>query len=87
MQRLLRYVQDEYQNKHSKKLDMKKWKAMSTERSVPQQNNGYDCGVFACQFAVFSALGKPFVFSQTDMPDIRKRMALEISQGKLMPVV
>lgn len=64
---------------------MQQWKAKQMGNTVPQQNNGYDCGVFACQFAVYSALGKPFLFSQSDMPNIRKRMVVEISNGELKP--
>jgi sentrin-specific protease 1 len=40
--------------------------------------NGYDCGVFACQFAQKSALDSPFDFSQKEMQDIRRQMRRDI---------
>lgn len=64
---------------------MKKKFSHISLKGIPQQTNGYDCGVFMCQYALYLALGKPFDFTQRDMSTIRRRMALEISQGKLMP--
>eukprot|EP01056_Protomagalhaensia_sp_Gyna25_P002051 Protomagalhaensia_sp_Gyna_25__2050@NODE_20_length_7955_cov_303_925088_g13_i0_p2_GENE_NODE_20_length_7955_cov_303_925088_g13_i0NODE_20_length_7955_cov_303_925088_g13_i0_p2_ORF_typecomplete_len492_score69_42Peptidase_C48/PF02902_19/1e04Peptidase_C48/PF02902_19/8_8e39Acetyltransf_14/PF03421_16/0_11Peptidase_C57/PF03290_13/1_3e03Peptidase_C57/PF03290_13/0_4Peptidase_C57/PF03290_13/2e03_NODE_20_length_7955_cov_303_925088_g13_i057517226 len=57
----------------------------TTHVEIPQQTNGSDCGVFACQYA--EALGTarfPFPFSAQDIPTRRKRMALEILKGAIM---
>eukprot|EP01053_Blabericola_migrator_P000083 Blabericola_migrator_1__82@NODE_101_length_14318_cov_135_243281_g28_i1_p5_GENE_NODE_101_length_14318_cov_135_243281_g28_i1NODE_101_length_14318_cov_135_243281_g28_i1_p5_ORF_typecomplete_len499_score66_35Peptidase_C48/PF02902_19/5_1e39Acetyltransf_14/PF03421_16/0_21Peptidase_C5/PF00770_18/1_2Peptidase_C5/PF00770_18/2_7e02_NODE_101_length_14318_cov_135_243281_g28_i1993311429 len=57
----------------------------TTHIQIPQQSNGSDCGVFACQYA--EALGTarfPFPFSARDIPMRRKRMALEILRGRIM---
>lgn len=45
---------------------------------MPQQNNGSDCGVFACQFASYTARNAPFDFGPDDMPYFRRRMVYEI---------
>lgn len=56
-------------------------------KNIPQQNNGYDCGVFACQFAeclsrADGGAGEEerdvFNFTQADMPFLRKRLVVDI---------
>ncbi|KAI1283816.1 Sentrin-specific protease 1 [Halotydeus destructor] len=48
------------------------------ELTLPQQMNGSDCGMFTCKFADYLSLGKPFSFSQDNMPYYRRRMIYEI---------
>ena len=53
-------------------------------QSTPQQENGYDCGVFTCQFMEAISRGEEnFNFSQQDMPYLRRRMIWEIGNAKL----
>lgn len=52
---------------------------------TPQQQNGFDCGVFTCTVAKFIAQKAPLQFSQKDMHTIRRRMAYEIIQKSLLP--
>lgn len=51
---------------------------------TPQQQNGYDCGVFTCTVSKHIAQGLPLSFSQNDMKTIRRRMAYEIIQKSLL---
>lgn len=57
---------------------------------APHQDNGSDCGVFACQTLEALARGKDlsqsndFGFNADDMPNIRKMMVWEIAEGKLV---
>lgn len=53
-------------------------------QTIPQQNNGYDCGVFACMFAEAASRRGQFVFTQKDMPSLRKRMVYEILTKNLL---
>lgn len=53
--------------------------------STPQQQNGYDCGVFTCTVAKCVAQKAPLLFSQKDMQNIRRKMAFEIVQKSLLP--
>ncbi|CAH2067682.1 unnamed protein product, partial [Iphiclides podalirius] len=80
---LLQYLRDEHQDKKGQPFDDKGW---STEnlKDIPQQMNGSDCGMFACTFAEFSCRNAPYTFSQTHMPYLRRKAALEILQGKLL---
>lgn len=44
----------------------------------PQQDNGFDCGVFACQAALRISNDTPLDFDQADMNIIREHMALDL---------
>ena len=45
---------------------------------IPRQENGYDCGVFLLMYSKYLAAGKPFTFTQRDMPNIRLKIRSEI---------
>lgn len=53
--------------------------------NIPQQTNGVDCGVFACQYAERITRGAVMDFQQRDMTEARKTMTLELLEGKLKP--
>lgn len=79
---MLRYIQDEYKDKKSKDLpDFAEWKAVDVYDN-PQQDNGYDCGVFLCKYAECIVNDKVFDFSQSDIENCRLCMALELYEGK-----
>lgn len=63
-------------------LNVKAYKDLT--KDCPAQENGYDCGVFTCMFMEFTARNEEFQFRQKHMPYIRKRMALEIINTKLI---
>jgi sentrin-specific protease 1 len=53
-------------------------------QDTPQQENGFDCGVFTTQFLESVAKGdEGFSFSQKDMLYLRQRMIWEIGRAKL----
>lgn len=51
--------------------------------SIPQQDNGNDCGVFCMVFSKYLAAGELFNFGPIDMPKFRKKIYNEISTSKL----
>ncbi|KAG5648166.1 hypothetical protein DXG03_006121 [Asterophora parasitica] len=76
------YLDAEHRNKKKKPFDFTGWEDHSIEE--PQQENGYDCGVFTCQFLQGLSRGDDYVsFSQKDMPHLRRRMIWEIGHVKL----
>ncbi|PPQ98266.1 hypothetical protein CVT26_013534 [Gymnopilus dilepis] len=80
---LRRYVNDEHMNKKKKPFDFTGWTDWAPE-TTPQQENGYDCGVFTCQFLESLSRGEEnFNFSQKDMRYLRRRMIWEIGNAKL----
>jgi len=81
---LRKYLDDEHRNKKKKPFDFTGWVDWVDE-TTPQQENGYDCGVFTCQFLQALSQGEEddFGFSQVDMPYLRRRMVWEIGNAKL----
>lgn len=57
---------------------------ISANGGSPQQQNGFDCGVFACTNARLLAAQAKLAYSQRDMKTIRQRMAYEIVTTKLL---
>lgn len=51
---------------------------------VPQQKNGFDCGVFTCICASYLARASRLDYSQKDMVMFRQRMVYEILVGHLL---
>ena len=51
---------------------------------VPQQTNGYDCGVFLCQYAESISRRMHPSFTQDDMPSLCRNMVWEIMKGRLL---
>jgi sentrin-specific protease 1 len=82
--KLLRaYLDAEHRNKKKKPFDFTGWED-HTIPDVPQQENGYDCGVFTCQFLASLARGEEtFNFCQANMGYIRRRMIWEICHATL----
>ena len=79
---LMRYLKDEWNAKKGGELpDVDKWELVTCEQDTPQQENGFDCGVFTCMFADFLSLDRPLSFSQEHITQCRERIALSIMKG------
>jgi len=74
---LRNFVKEDYLNKNKKEFDFTGWEDYMPS-DIPQQTNGYDCGVFACKYADYVAKDQPFNFSQKHMRYFRKRIVLDI---------
>ena len=54
----------------------------------PQQNNGYDCGVFVCMYAYCMCMNIPVdTFLQRNAQFFRRHITLSIAQGRLTDIV
>lgn len=79
----------EHLEKKKAPLDTSDWTYHWVE-TIPQQSNGFDCGVFTSQFIeCLSRKGEDgdsfFDFSQAEMPYLRLKMIAEIMSTKLAP--
>jgi sentrin-specific protease 1 len=84
VQVLRNYLDLEHRNKRKKPFDFTGWQDHNPE-DTPQQENGYDCGVFTCQFLESLSRGEEeFLFSQRDMTYLRRRMIWEIGHAKFL---
>lgn len=80
---LLNYLKDEHRVKKGSELDNDWEKQNVSGLTIPQQDNGHDCGVFACMYAEFITRSCNEIldrssFSQNDIPYFRKKMAYEL---------
>lgn len=58
---------------------------MCSTLQCPQQKNSFDCGVFVSKMVEVISRNKDIMsFSQKDMPNIRRRMAFEITEQHLL---
>lgn len=84
LKRLLTYLGEEHLDKKKSKFDYSEWTSKCLE-DIPQQVNGYDCGVFASTFAEYiSRNGNIQRVNQSDMKYYRKKMMVEILSKKLL---
>lgn len=84
---LQKYLIDEHNDKKGadvkSNFDFENWN-LSSPTNIPCQQNGYDCGVFACIFADYRSRNCDFTFSQKNMNYFRDRMMYEIIKGDLL---
>ncbi|RDX56113.1 cysteine proteinase [Lentinus brumalis] len=80
---LRQYLNAEHMDKKKKPFDFTGWEDY-VQPETPQQENGYDCGVFTCQFLEALSRGEEdFRFTQANMPYLRRKMVWEIAHNKL----
>jgi len=82
---LLKWLQDEHKDKKKSPLpNVESWVlSNSPQISTPQQQNGYDCGVFTCINSDYLSDDLPLSFSQKDMPLFRQKICAHILRGSL----
>ncbi|XP_059280693.1 ubiquitin-like-specific protease ESD4 [Lycium ferocissimum] len=78
---LARYFVDEVKDKSGKHIDVSSWKQEFVE-DLPEQENGYDCGMFMLKYADFYSRDIGLCFNQEHMPYFRSRTAKEILRLK-----
>jgi sentrin-specific protease 1 len=79
---LLRWIQDEAVTR-GLNINMEEWTTYSRSHEIPQQGNGFDCGVFTIIAADFLSDNLPLLYSQSDMESFRLKIILRILNGCL----
>jgi hypothetical protein len=76
------YIREEHKSKHGLPYPY----ALNEDSvpDVPLQTNGFDCGVFVCQYVKAIVRGVRFNFRSKDMQIIRRTMVWEIALGSIM---
>lgn len=80
---LREYLQKESLDKKGVEFDLSKWQDRRLE-DIPRQENGYDCGVFACQIAEHVSRKGELSYTQANMPELRLQMIWEIVNEELI---
>ena len=89
---LQRWLGDEWRQKKGDAApaappDFGAWPKVPTTRDTPRQENGSDCGVFACACADYLAEDLDLDFAQRDIGRVRYRIGDAILKGKLDPAL
>ena len=74
---------EEHKARRGSDLDMASWQQIKA-KDIPQQLNGYDCGVFTCMFAEYLSRKAKMTFNQSHMPLFRQRIVYEIVKNNLL---
>ncbi|KAI3756190.1 hypothetical protein L1987_56006 [Smallanthus sonchifolius] len=74
---LAKYITDEVKDKTGKNIDVSSWE-LEFVTDLPNQENGYDCGMFMIKYADFYSRDIGLCFNQEHMPYFRRRTAKEI---------
>uniref|UniRef100_A0A3Q0S3C3 Ubiquitin-like protease family profile domain-containing protein n=1 Tax=Amphilophus citrinellus TaxID=61819 RepID=A0A3Q0S3C3_AMPCI len=78
---IMKYLQSEAREKKQTAFQ-KGWK-ITIIKGIPQQKNDSDCGVFVLEYCRRLSVKQPLLFSQDDMPRIRKRIYKELCDCRL----
>ena len=82
MKLVLAYLKQEHKQ-FKVTTDFPEWELKDLAVTVPQQMDGSACGVFTCAYALFKIMGLPLSFGQSDIPALRRRLALFILEQQL----
>ena len=81
----LQWLSDELMDKKQMHFDQSEWKCYHSEAEVPQQQNGFDCGMFVIMCARAIAYNKPLTsYHQRDMPRYRTMIGRHILRHSLL---
>lgn len=85
LRNILKWVKDEAKDKKGLDLDVSDWKLIDREDDVPQQKNGFDCGLFVivCSDHLSDDLPLLDAYSQDDMLDYRVKVGAAILRGEI----
>lgn len=83
---LLEYLRYESNDKKKQDFDDENWKLINcyNELGIPQQQNGSDCGVFACIYAEYLTREAKLKFGQQHMSYFRQKMIYELLTKKIL---
>jgi Ulp1 family protease len=79
----LRWIVDDVKDKKQELVNPSEWKLIDRENIVPQQANGYDCGVFSIMCADYVSDELPFEYGQSEMSMNRVKIGAAIIRGSL----
>ncbi len=82
MRHVLQWIKDDIQDKRKEVIDTNEWKLIDVA-NVPQQCNGYDCGMFSIFCADYVSDDLPLLYSQEDMVMNRLKVGAAILRGHL----
>lgn len=81
---IVRYLNDDSVDKRKCPIDVSEWATEAAGRGgTPQQDNGFDCGMFTVMYADFLSDDLPLAFDQSDISEFRRKAVAAILRGEL----
>ena len=80
---IARYLKDEALARKQVGTQFSDWRYEIFPKEIPQQGNGYDCGVFIAFFADYLSRSHDLSFTQNDLTHFRRRMAVGLARMKI----
>ena len=90
----LRWLADEIMDKKGIAIDINDWTQFQQEDYVPQQHNGYDCGVYTCALGYLISANKRLpdpkknneaTFTKDQVQNMRLRIKESFMRGGITP--
>ena len=79
---IMAYLKMNAEVKHGQLFDPKEWNVkLSNKHEIPQQKNGYDCGVFISMFMYEIVRGLPLVLTQDNTTTFRLHIGQSLCNG------
>lgn len=83
-EKLFDFLKDECNERFDNPLDTSEWIRDCVD-DIPQQSNGFDCGVFVCVYAEYVTRNQYDInFAQEHIAYFRKKILFEICSGELL---
>jgi len=77
-----RWLIDEAKSKNHK-IEINDWKLINAGKNIPQQNNGYDCGMYVLLYADYIADDLPLSYGEEEVSASRNKIAQFIINNKI----
>jgi Ulp1 family protease len=89
LQHILHYLKDEYEVIHGSRPTnhwSNEWQLLpGSEVNTPQQDNGFDCGMFTCANADCIMRGQPLAYAKHQLNGFREHIALALIKTEIPP--
>ena len=77
-----RWLIDEAKIKNHK-IEINDWKLINAGKNIPQQNNGYDCGMYVLLYSDYIADNLPLSYGEEEVRESRNKIAQFIINNKI----
>lgn len=81
--RVLEFLCTNYAYIKPSTIDLNEWKYIRKNKSIPLQNDGFNCGVYVCLYAVHYILNiDGYTFNETNINEYRDKILVELYNKK-----
>ena len=78
-----RYLIDEWRDKNQNNNPTPIWKCVPNNKTIPQQQDGFNCGIFVCLYAYFQMKNYSLLFHRSHLSNIRQYFVWSLITDKI----